>query len=90
MPVEGRVTIRNKRGLHARAAASFASVATAFVSHIEVRRDVQRANGKSIMGLMMLAAPLGAALHIHADGEDAAAALRALIALVEDRFGEGE
>lgn len=90
MHAERTVEIANKRGLHARAAARFASLAATFGSKVNVRRDAMQANGKSIMGLMMLAAPLGTRIHIHAEGEDAEAVLHALAGLVEDRFGEGE
>lgn len=84
------IEIVNKRGLHARAAARFASLAATFNSHVHVQRGDLRANGKSIMGLMMLAAPIGTTIILQANGEDAEAALEALNALVEDRFGEGE
>ncbi|MEW6445360.1 MAG: HPr family phosphocarrier protein [Pseudomonadota bacterium] len=84
------IEIVNKRGLHARAAARLASLAASFTSHIEVRRDTLNANGKSIMGLMMLAAPIGSRLTLDARGEDAEAALEALGNLIRDRFGEGE
>ncbi|HET19932.1 MAG TPA: HPr family phosphocarrier protein [Chromatiales bacterium] len=84
------VEIVNKRGLHARAAARFANLAATFASQIQVRRGELAANGKSIMGLMMLAAPQGTELLIQAKGNDARQALEALGALVSDRFGEGE
>lgn len=90
MTEENSVEIINKRGLHARAAARFASLAAGFNCHISVQRDTMQANGKSIMGLMMLAAPMGTTLLIRADGDDASAAIEALAALVGERFGEGE
>ncbi|TQV64885.1 MAG: HPr family phosphocarrier protein [Halothiobacillaceae bacterium] len=90
MELECAIEIVNKRGLHARAAARFASLAASFSSTIRVQRDAMQANGKSIMGLMMLAAPVGSHLQIRADGEDARAAIDALKALIDDRFGEGE
>lgn len=84
------VGIVNKRGLHARAAARFAGTAATFTSQISVRRGGRMANGKSIMGLMMLAAPQGAEITIQAEGPDAEQALEALVALVSGRFGEAE
>lgn len=84
------VTIINKRGLHARAAARFATLSAGFQSHVWVRHGTLQANGKSIMSLMMLAAPLGSALHIQAQGEDGQAVLEALKTLVDARFDEAE
>lgn len=88
--LEAWVTIINKRGLHARAAARFATLSSGFQSHILVRHGVLQANGKSIMSLMMLAAPLGSTLHIQAHGEDGHAALAALKSLVDARFDESD
>ncbi|MGD9888852.1 MAG: HPr family phosphocarrier protein [Halothiobacillaceae bacterium] len=88
--LELSVTIINKRGLHARAAARFATLAAGFQSHVWVRHGTLQANGKSIMSLMMLAAPLGSVLHIQAQGEDGQAALSALKTLVDARFDEAE
>jgi len=82
------VTIRNQRGLHARASAKFVQCAEKFVAEIFVTRDNQTVGGTSIMGLMMLAAGPGASLAICAEGTDAAEALDALRILVEDGFGE--
>jgi phosphocarrier protein len=84
------VAIVNKRGMHARAAARFAGTAATFTSQISVRRGELTANGKSIMGLMMLAAPQGTEITIQAEGPDADQALEALVALVSGRFGEAE
>ncbi len=84
------ILIINKRGLHARAAARFANLAATFSSQIQVHRGDLQANGKSIMGLMMLAAPPGTTLRLHIEGEDAERALEALCTLIDDRFGEGE
>jgi len=86
--LEAMVTIINKRGLHARAAARFATLSAGFQSHILVRHGSLQANGKSIMSLMMLAAPLGSTLHIQAKGEDGQAVLVALKNLVDARFDE--
>lgn len=90
MTEECSVEIINKRGLHARAAARFASLAANFNCDISVQRDAMQANGKSIMGLMMLAAPMGTTILIRTDGDDASAAAKALSTLVGERFGEGE
>lgn len=82
------LTIRNKKGLHARASAKFVQCAEKFEAEIRVTRDGQTVGGTSIMGLMMLAAGQGTTILVEAAGPDAAAALAAITALVEDRFGE--
>ena len=82
--------IINKLGLHARAAAKFVTTASGFESEITVRRDAREVNGKSIMGVMMLAAAKDARIEVTAGGSDAAAALDALEQLVMGRFGEDE
>ena len=84
------VQIVNKLGLHARAAAKLTHVAGGFQCDIWVSRSGRRVNAKSIMGVMMLAAGKGAEVLIEAEGADADAALAALVALIADRFGEGE
>lgn len=84
------VQIANKLGLHARAAARFVSVASRFRSEIRVKRGNKEINGKSIMGLMMLAAGCGTELIILACGPDAEEALATLAELVDSRFGEPE
>lgn len=81
-------TIVNERGLHARAAARFVAVASRFESEILVSHLDLDVSGRSIMGLMMLAAGPGAEVGIRADGGDAAAAVAALVALVGNRFDE--
>lgn len=86
--VERRLTIRNKRGLHARASAKFVGTAGKFKSRITASRDGIEVCATSIMGLMMLAAGLGEQIDIRAAGEDAAAAIDALTALINDKFGE--
>ena len=83
-----KVTIVNRRGLHARAAAKFVKVAEQFVAEIEVRKDDMVVCGTSIMGLMVLAAALGSELEIRARGREAQAALAALVAVVERGFDE--
>ncbi len=84
------VTIINKLGLHARAAAKFVTAASSFSSSIDVSKNGQLVNGKSIMGVMMLAASRGTDLIIIADGDDEQKAADRLVKLVEDRFGEQE
>ncbi|MBI4408525.1 MAG: HPr family phosphocarrier protein [Gemmatimonadetes bacterium] len=82
------VIIRNKYGLHARPAAEFIRVANQFQSDIFVRKGELEVNGKSIMGVMMLAAEKGSRITIRASGDDAAAAVEELSALIEGGFGE--
>jgi phosphocarrier protein HPr len=81
-------TVINKLGIHARPAALFVKVAGKFASHIEVEKDGEIINGKSIMGLMMLAAGQGSKLRITAKGHDAEAALKALEELFLQKFNE--
>lgn len=88
--IRKEVEIVNKLGLHARAAAKFVTCASTFASHVQVERMGRRVNGKSIMGVMMLAAAQGTAITLEIDGEDEAAACAALERLIADRFGEGE
>ena len=85
-----KITIVNKLGLHARAAAKFVTLASGFASEIQLQHGERKANGKSIMGVMMLAAAKGVRLEISAAGEDAEQALDRLEALVLQRFGEDE
>jgi phosphocarrier protein HPr len=84
------VTISNKKGLHALASAQFVRCASAFNAEIRVTREGHTVGGTSIMGLMMLAAGQGHTILIETEGPDARAAIEALIALVESRFGEDE
>jgi phosphocarrier protein HPr len=86
--VERTAPIVNRLGLHARPAAEFVKVANRFQAHVAVRKDELEVNGKSIMGMMMLAAECGSALVVRADGEDAEQAVEALLALVAAGFGE--
>ncbi len=88
--IERELTIVNKLGLHARAAARFVALASRFASRIEVSRNRRRVNGKSIMGVMMLAAARGTTITLHIDGPDEGEAADALQALVQGRFGEAE
>jgi phosphocarrier protein len=85
---ERTTQIKNKYGLHARPAAEFVKLATQFESDIWVRKQELEVNGKSIMGMMMLAAECGAEITIRADGNDENEAIEKLIALVNNRFGE--
>jgi phosphocarrier protein len=84
------IVIQNQLGLHARAAAQFVKTAGRFKAEITVESDRQKVNGKSIMGLLLLAAAQGTTLTLCASGEDGSAALQALADLVEARFGERE
>jgi phosphocarrier protein len=83
------VTVRNRLGLHARAAARFVHAANGFKSRVTVTREGRTMDGKSILGILLLAASQGTALDLGADGDDEAAAVEALAALVESGFGEG-
>jgi phosphocarrier protein HPr len=87
---ERTLFIRNKLGLHARASARFVSTASRFGCEIKLSRGSVEVNGKSIMGIMMLAAAKGTELMVSAEGEDAEKALDALEDLVNGRFGEAE
>ena len=84
------VTITNKLGLHARASAKLTQTASKFDSSIFIARNGRRVNAKSIMGVMMLAAGIGSTVELETDGPDEEAAIGALEALFNDKFGEGE
>ncbi|MFO7188738.1 MAG: HPr family phosphocarrier protein [Pseudomonadota bacterium] len=84
------VEIINKLGLHARASAKLTQTASKYKSEIWLSRNGRRVNAKSIMGVMMLAAGKGSRIEIDAEGEDAEAALAALVELIGNRFGEAE
>lgn len=86
--LKDKVRIINNLGMHARAASQFVSAASRFACNIEVTKDTNTVNGKSIMGLMMLAASKGTELTLSADGEDEIEAMQALRQLIADRFGE--
>jgi phosphocarrier protein len=86
--IKENVTILNSLGLHTRAAAAFTKTASSFDSDIKVRKDNMEVDGKSIMGLMMLAMPVGESFEIHAAGTDAKEAVEKLTQLVADGFGE--
>lgn len=87
---ERELAIVNKLGLHARAASKFVQTASQFDADIRVTKDEREVSGKSIMGVMMLAAARGSRIRLSAEGADADAALDALEGLVADRFGEDE
>ena len=88
--IEKELKIINKLGLHARAAVKLVEVASRFDSHITLRRNGREVNGKSIMGVMMLAASQGTSIDIKVDGPDEADAMACIETLVRDRFGEDE
>jgi phosphocarrier protein len=88
MMIERSVQIVNRNGLHARPAAELVKTAAKFKSEITIVRDDLEVNGKSIMGVMMLAAELGATLTIRANGPDAQQAVDAITALIAQKFGE--
>ncbi|ABC31997.1 MULTISPECIES: HPr family phosphocarrier protein [Hahella] len=88
--IQEQVTIINKLGLHARAAAKFVSTSGRFASKIRVAKEGQEVDGKSIMAVMMLAASKGTLLTLKIEGPDEEEAFHAIKALIEDYFGEGE
>ena len=87
---EREVTIINRLGLHARAAAKLVTLASSFSSEIDISKNGQTVNGKSIMGVMMLAASRGTNLIITVNGEDEVTAATELADLVQEKFGEAE
>jgi phosphocarrier protein len=86
--IERETTVVNQEGLHARPAAKIVRLASSFSSDIELLKDGMAVNGKSIMGVMMLAAECGSAITIRADGPDAEQAVNAISQLVSEGFGE--
>ena len=84
------VTISNRLGLHARASAKLTKLAGSFPCEVWISRGERRVNGKSIMGVMMLAAGIGSTVQIETEGEREEEAHDALLALINDKFGEGE
>ncbi len=88
--IQTRVTISNKLGLHARASAKLSKLAGGFPCEVWMTRNERRVNAKSIMGVMMLAAGLGAEVELETDGEQEQQAMDALLALINDKFGEGQ
>lgn len=88
--IKTSISISNKLGLHARASAKLTKLAGSFESEVFMSRNSRRVNAKSIMGVMMLAAGLGSEVEIETTGPDEQAAMEALLALINDKFGEGE
>ena len=88
--IQTRTTISNKLGLHARASAKLTKLAGSFPCEVWVTKGERRVNAKSIMGVMMLAAGLGSEVDIETSGDQEQAAMDALLALIQDKFGEGE
>jgi phosphocarrier protein len=88
--IKETVTIINKLGLHARAAAKFVATTSRFTSDIQVFKHTQQVNGKSIMGVMMLAASQGTELELEINGEDELDAREAVVGLINNRFDEAE
>ncbi len=88
--IKNSTNISNKLGLHARASAKLTKLAGSFASEVWVSKGERRVNGKSIMGVMMLAAGIGSTVLVETNGADEQAAMDALLALIADKFGEGE
>jgi phosphocarrier protein HPr len=88
--IKTSVTISNKLGLHARASAKLTKLAGSFPCDVWLARGDRRVNAKSIMGVMMLAAGLGVTVDVETDGEREQEAIDAIVALMNDKFGEGE
>jgi phosphocarrier protein len=88
--LEETLTIVNKLGLHARAAGKLVNLTKTFSSDITLSKDVEEVDGKSIMAVMLLAAPIGTEIRVRVSGEDEEAAMTAIRELIADRFGEGE
>ena len=88
--IRSTITISNRLGLHARASAKLTKLAGSFPCEVHLSRNGRRINAKSIMGVMMLAAGMGSEIEIETDGDGEQAAMDAIRALIDDRFGEGE
>jgi phosphocarrier protein len=88
--IQTTTTISNKLGLHARASAKFTKLAGSFVCEVWMSKGERRVNAKSIMGVMMLAAGMGTPVVVETNGADEQVAMNALLALINDKFGEGE
>ncbi|WP_295642176.1 HPr family phosphocarrier protein [uncultured Methylibium sp.] len=88
--ISTRVTISNKLGLHARASAKLTKLAGSYPCEVFMARGARRVNAKSIMGVMMLAAGIGTEVEIETSGDQEQQAMDALLALINDKFGEGE
>ena len=88
--IKTSISISNKLGLHARASAKLTKLAGSFDSDVFMSRNDRRVNAKSIMGVMMLAAGIGSVVELEVDGADEEAAMAAITALINDKFGEGQ
>ncbi len=88
--IKRAATISNKLGLHARASAKLTKLAGSFACDVHMARNGRRVNAKSIMGVMMLAAGVGTTVEIETEGADEQAAMDAIVALIDDKFGEGQ
>ena len=88
--IKTSILISNKLGLHARASAKLTKLASGFQCEVFMSRNDRRVNAKSIMGVMMLAAGIGATVEVETSGADEQTALDAIIALINDKFGEGQ
>lgn len=88
--VREQTVICNKLGLHARASAKLTKLAGSYACEVWLERGARRVNAKSIMGVMMLAAGMGTTVVVETDGADEQEAMQALLALIADKFGEGE
>ena len=88
--IKASISISNKLGLHARASAKLTKLAGSFQSDVFLTRNDRRVNAKSIMGVMMLAAGIGSVVELEITGADEQAAMDALTALINDKFGEGQ
>ena len=88
--IKNATTISNKLGLHARASAKLTKLAGSYPCEVWMSRGERRVNAKSIMGVMMLAAGIGSQVTLETDGEQEQEAMEALLALIADKFGEGE
>ncbi len=88
--IKNSTTISNKLGLHARASAKLTKLAGSFACEVWMTKGERRVNAKSIMGVMMLAAGLGSTVEVETDGADEQQAMTAILALIHDKFGEGE
>ena len=88
--IQTTTTISNKLGLHARASAKFTKLAGSFTCEVWMSKGERRVNAKSIMGVMMLAAGMGSTVVVETNGADEEVGMNALLALINDKFGEGE
>ena len=88
MVIERSFTILNELGLHARAATQFVQIASKFSANVEVEKDGQKVNGKSIMGVLMLVAAKGTKITVRSEGVDAEEVMEALRSLIDTKFGE--